>query len=607
MISKIKDFIFISFLFNLFLPIENNNLEYKKLIDKTLRYIENDYVDSTYQPDLIISSLRGMLDELDPYTKIVVGSSKDRLDMLTKGKYGGVGIRIGSLRDTLTVLSPMEDSPAYSEGIKSGDQIINIDTTNAVGFTTRQASDLIRGELGSIVKLKIRRPGTKKYLNFDLKRSNISVKDVPFWKIDENSIGYIRITRFSRNTYEDFLKALNDINSENFYDENGNGYRDTEEKYIDQNENGQWDIGERFADRNKNGEWDSGEKFYDINGNGTYDKNGQLKGLIIDLRGNSGGLLREAIQILNSLIRKGEPLLYTKGRDGKILRKYKSTTDPVLSEDVPIAVLVNNSSASASEIISGVIQDLDRGIVLGRTTFGKGLVQQVRSLNDTISLKVTNAKYYIPSGRLIQKDNYDKIKKNVSEQASFFTLNMNREVSGGGGITPDLKTEPKQQPPFIRALWREGVFLRFSSQYINQNDITNEDFIIDKKILKEFEKYCESLESEFKYLLPGENDFNKMKENLGIFNTSFSSIGSNNLLLSWYLSSFERYFKKQKKKQFSSKNNIDWIVNGLEREFSRIIISESSRIGAALKIDSEYQKAVSILGDYDKYYSILGF
>ncbi len=607
MILKFKYFICIIFSISMVLSEKNEILEYKKLIDKTLRYVENDYVDTTNQSDLIISSLKGMLDDLDPYTKIVIGSSKDRLDMLTKGKYGGVGIRIGSLRDTLTVLSPMEDSPAYSEGIISGDQIIKIDTIQAIGFSTRQASEIIRGELGSIVELKVRRPGLKKYLTFELKRSNIAVKDVPFWKIDENSIGYIRITRFSRNTFEDFSKALSEIDAENFYDNNGNGFRDLEEKYIDENKNGEWDFGERYADKNKNGEWDSGEKYDDSNKNGIYDKNGQLKGLIIDLRGNSGGLLSEAIQILNTLIRKGQPLLYTKGRDGKILRKYKSTSDPVLSEDIPIAVLVNNSSASASEIISGVIQDLDRGIVIGRTTFGKGLVQQVRTLNDTISLKVTNAKYYIPSGRLIQKEDYSRNKKSNLNNATFSTLNMNRPVNGGGGITPDVKTKPNIQPSFIRALWREGLFLRFSSQYINVNNITNVDFKINKKILNEFEKYCENLDSELDYELPGERDLAKMKDNLGINESGFNIARNNNFLLSWYVKGMNKYFEKQKKKQFKDSENIVWIKNGLEREFSRIIVNERARIGAALNVDSEYKEAVNILSDYDKYYSILGF
>ena len=157
--------------------------------------------------------------------------------MLTKGKYGGVGIRISSLRDTLTVLSPMEDSPAYSEGIKSGDQIIKIDSVDAIKMTTKEASKLIKGELGTYVTLDIRRPRDKKKYSFELTRSNITIHDVPYWHIDENSIGYIRITRFSRNTYEDFIKALREIDREKFIDLNNNGKWDSEENYKDSNNN----------------------------------------------------------------------------------------------------------------------------------------------------------------------------------------------------------------------------------------------------------------------------------------------------------------------------------------------------------------------------------
>ena len=607
MILKLKSTIHLTIFLSVLFSQSSEVSDYKKLLNQTLEYIEQDYVDSISYPDLIISSMKGMLEPLDPYTRVVVGSSKDRLDMLTKGKYGGVGIRIGSLRDTLTVLSPMEDSPAYSEGIKAGDQIIRIDSTDAIGFTTKKASEIIKGELGSKVTLHVRRPGEKGKYSFELTRANISVKDVPYWGIDENSIGYIRITRFSRNTYEDFLRALNEIDSEDFIDSNGNGQRDIGENYVDNNKNGTWDEGERFADKNKNGIRDDGEEFNDFNQNGKFDKKGSLKGLIIDLRGNSGGLLREATAILNSLVKKGERLLQTKGKNGKVLRTYRSTTDPVLSEDVPIVVLVNKSSASASEIIAGVIQDLDRGLILGSTTFGKGLVQQPRALNDTISIKVTNAKYYIPSGRLIQKEDYGLLKNANSKDSTFYTLNMKRPVSGGGGIYPDIETQPAKAPAFISSLWREKIFLSFSSEYINKNNITNQDFEITNKILNDFEDYCEGLKSDISYTLPGENELKRMKEKLDIDADDSFSIFRDKALISRYIKKMEKYFVKEKNRQFNKKENKKWLENGLEREFARIVINEKARLGASLKIDSEYHEAVRVLMTPDEYYSALGF
>ena len=607
MISKIKTVIFF-IVFTPLLSSQSNQIsDYKKLLDQTLEYIEQDYVDSVSYPDLIISSMKGMLKPLDPYTRVVIGSSKERLDLMTKGKYGGVGIRIGVLRDTLTVLSPMENSPAYTEGIKAGDQIVRIDSTDAIGFSTREASKIIKGELGSKVTLHIRRPGQKGKFSFELTRANITVKDVPYWQVDENSIGYIRVTRFSRNTYEDFLKALKDIDSENFTDSNGNGRRDIAENFMDKNKNGIWDEGERFADKNKNGIWDEGESFDDINGNGEFDTNGNLKGLIIDLRGNSGGLLREAIGMLNSVIKKGEPLLQTKGKNGKVLRTYKSTTNPVLSEDVPLVVLVNKSSASASEIIAGVIQDLDRGLILGKTTFGKGLVQQPKSLNDTISIKVTNAKYYIPSGRLIQKEDYGLLKDMNSKDSVFYTLNMKRPVNGGGGIAPDIKVEPIKPPAFISSLWKERVFLSFSSEYINKNKISNLDFEISSKVLDDFETYCDNLKSDISYTLPGERELKLMKEKLDINTNNSFSLFRDNASMSRNIKKMEKYYLKEKSRQFSKKENKKWLINGLEREFARIIDGESARLGASLKVDSEYDEALRILMSLDEYYSLLGF
>ena len=580
--------------------------DYYDFFDEILEYIENDYVDSIDSDELMISSMKGLLEPLDKYSKILVGSSKDRYDELTKGKYGGVGIRIKSLRDTLTIVSPMEDSPAYTEGIQSGDQILKIDDIDAIGFTTKKASKIIKGELGSTVVLHVRRPGDKKRYSFELTRSNISIKDVPYWSIDENAIGYIRITRFSRNTYEDFLKALKEIDSEKFTDSNGNGYFDKSETYQDKNKNGVWDEGERFADKNKNGIWDKGERFEDYNGNDKFDKSGSLKGLIIDVRGNSGGLLRETTGILNLLIKKGEPLLYTKGKDDKILRTYKSTADPKLSEDVPIVVLVNKSSASASEILAGTIQDLDRGVIIGNTTFGKGLVQRTKPLNDTLSVKITVAKYYTPSGRLIQKEEYSSISEDNDIDSIFYTSNMKRRVYGGGGINPDLKTQPEKIPSFIKSLWREGVFLSFASEYINKNKINNHDFQITESVINDFEEFYNNLET-VSYTLPGEKELERMKIALGVDEDTKISLFEEDAFILRYIKKMDKYFSKEKGRQFSKEENKKWIENGLEREFSRIIINEKARIGVALKVDSEYDEAIRILTNPSQYYSILGF
>ena len=327
----------------------NNNpssKEYIKLLEKSLKLLKTNYVDSINESEVIISGIKGLMKELDPYTKLLMSDSKASYDHLRKGKYGGIGIQIGMRRDTLTVLSTFENSPAYSEGIQIGDNILMIDSTYTKNLTLKESSNLIKGELDSIVTLSIYRSVTKERLKFDLKRSNIPLKNVPYWGVDDNGVGYIRIYRFSKNSDKDFKQGLEELS-----------------------------------------------------------KNG-LKSLIIDLRGNSGGLLSTAINILDNLTNRGDDLLSQKGKTSRSNREWKSRRNPILSPEIPLIILINKRSASASEIVAGTIQDLDRGIVLGEKSFGKGLVQHMYDLNDSTTLKVTTAKFNLPSGRLIQKQDY---------------------------------------------------------------------------------------------------------------------------------------------------------------------------------------------------------
>ena len=306
-----------------------------------------------------------MFKEVDPYTKLYVGSSKDRLEIMTKGKYGGIGMQIGLIQDTLTVLMPYEDSPSYSEGIQSGDQILMIDTISTIGLTSSESSELIRGELDSKLILKIRRPSNQKEMTFELVRSNIIVKDVPFWEVNKDGV-YIRIKKFSKNTVKILEKGLTQML-----------------------------------------------------------KNLNTKGLVIDLRGNTGGLLSNALNILDQLVPKGENLLKTKGRIEKANRNFNAKFSTKIPKDFPMIVLIDNRSAS--EIVSGTLQDLDLALVIGTPSFGKGLVQRIFNVNDSISLKVTTSKYYTPSGRLIQKKDYldnDVLTDGLEDRDSIFYTKM---------------------------------------------------------------------------------------------------------------------------------------------------------------------------------------
>ncbi|MAZ68646.1 MAG: hypothetical protein CMG49_04695 [Candidatus Marinimicrobia bacterium] len=535
----------------------NNNpssKEYIKLLEKSLKLLKTNYVDSINESEVIISGIKGLMKELDPYTKLLMSDSKASYDHLRKGKYGGIGIQIGMRRDTLTVLSTFENSPAYSEGIQIGDNILMIDSTYTKNLTLKESSNLIKGELDSIVTLSIYRSVTKERLKFDLKRSNIPLKNVPYWGVDDNGVGYIRINRFSKNSDKDFKQGLEELS-----------------------------------------------------------KNG-LKSLIIDLRGNSGGLLSTAINILDNLTNRGDDLLSQKGKTSRSNREWKSRRNPILSPEIPLIILINKRSASASEIVAGTIQDLDRGIVLGEKSFGKGLVQHMYDLNDSTTLKVTTAKFYLPSGRLIQKQDYldnGFLTDGLDKIDSTFTTKNGREVKGGGGIIPDVKTSKNKYSPFVNALYKEKVFLTFATDFIPRNPDLKEklanNLVLPNQVFNEFKKFL--IDYDLKYKIVGEVEFEKMKNNLlkeSISINKYSRLITSNPDYNM-IRDIENYFKKIKQIQIDLSDNKRDIKNGLLREFCRLLFDEKKRIAASLKNDVEYNKAVEILNEKNEYYKLLGY
>ena len=535
----------------------NNNENYEdyiKLFESSFNKLKVNFVDSVNESEMIKSGIKGMMKNLDPYTKLLEDNSLESFDILRKGKYGGVGIQIGLRRDTLTVLAPMEDSPAYSEGIIAGDKIMKIDSTFTKGLNVSDASKIIKGEVGSTVVLGIYRPSTKEKIDFELKRSSIVVKHVPYWGVDKNNIGYIRITRFSRNASKDFKKGLEGLQKQN------------------------------------------------------------IKGLVIDLRGNSGGLLSNAINILDYLCERGELLLFSKGKTNRSNKEWKSRRKPILDIDTPIVVLVNKGSASASEIVAGTLQDLDRAVIIGQNTFGKGLVQHMYDLNDTMTLKITTSKYYLPSGRLIQKQDYldnGFLTDGLDKVDSLFTTKGGREVKGGNGIVPDIKTKRNILSPYVQELWRQGIFLSFAASYIPFNKDLTVPVVIDSKIMKDFKLFINDYQLEYK--LKGEQEYlnfvDKMKQSPISINRFSKNIYFKESVNKSFITkdSNMNYFDEIKKVQFLLEENQKWIKNGLEREISKVIAGEKERIKASLNEDKEYKKAVDLILSLKEYYEILEF
>ena len=499
----------------------------QSLINDVYRHIITNYVDDIDLDAFTKMSINNMLLELDPYTTYMEKEEKDGIEMLTKGKYGGVGIQIGLREKQLTVISPMDQSPAKRAGILSGDKIIKIDGQETEEFNIDDAAKLIRGKKGTEVVLSIQRYGEIELIDFVLTRETIPVKDISYSGMLNENTGYIRLTRFSRNSDKEMKSAI--------------------------------------------------ESLLDY----------QMSDLILDLRDNPGGLLNSAVSILDFFIEKGETLVWTEGKSQKLNRKYTSKTDPILPPDVNIAVLVNQGSASASEIIAGTLQDLDRGIVIGRSTFGKGLVQTVFNIDRERAIKVTTAKYYIPSGRLIQKPGYlpDEILADTVKQDTIFQTKGGRTVSGAGGITPDYEVELDEITPLLSVSWRQGLFFNFIQKHkMNYSSIVEVEK--DTSLIYSFEDYLHS--NDLDIFMKGERNYLDMKDMLfELDSTSVQIQGALDILDSYFEQIAYKQFDKEKEK----------LNHYLLVEFADFFSGEEGRIKISSRKDKDIQQALNILND----------
>jgi carboxyl-terminal processing protease len=516
----------------IFIGADKNDI-YKKvrknqaLINDVYRNLILNYVDDIDLDAFTKMSINNMLYDLDPYTVYLEKEERSGIEMLTKGKYGGVGIQIGKREKVLTVISPMENSPAKRAGIISGDKIIKIDDKETEGLSMDDAAKLIRGEKGSNVVLSIQRVGESDLVEYNLTRENIKVKDISFSGMLDDQTGYIRLTRFSRNSDKEMKKAL--------------------QKLLEQN----------------------------------------MTGLVLDLRDNPGGLLNAAVNILDLFIDKGEMLVWTEGKTQKSKRKYKSKTDPLVPLDVNVTVLVNQGSASASEIVAGALQDLDRAVVIGRSTFGKGLVQTVFNIDKDRSLKITTAKYYIPSGRLIQKPGYlpDEILADTTEQDSIFYTKGGREVSGAGGITPDHVVELNKGSPILSASWRQGLFFNFVQKHKMDYE-TFENVLDDSSIMEQFENYLHA--SDLDIFMQGESNYLDMKEMLW-------NLDSTNIQIQGALEILDSYFEQIALTQFEMEE--EKLHHWLMVEFADYFHDDEGRFKQSAIQDKDIQKALTLLHD----------
>lgn len=396
---------------------DNHNFEISKnleIFNDIYKQLDLFYVDTLSADTVIEWGIDAMLRQVDPFTEYYPEEGLDALKEMTTGKYAGVGaiIRYYKKEDYVMIVEPLEDSPARDAGVKAGDLIVAIDGEDMKGKNTQEVSNQLRGDAGSTFELSVKRTGVEEPLVFKVTRRNIAMPPVPYYGMVSDSVGYIYFERFVDGCSRDVRRAVVDL------------------------------------------------------------KEKGAKSLVLDLRSNGGGLLREAVEVANLFIPRGKKVVYTKGKLASVNSEYYTEKEP-LDLDIPMVVLVDGGTASSAEIISGAWQDLDRAVIVGRRTYGKGLVQMIRELPYHGSLKVTTSRYYIPSGRCIQAYDYRHLNPDGSagtvpdSLTRVFKTAGGREVRDGGGIKPDVVVEPDSLPSIVYDVAASDVLVEYVNRFAN--------------------------------------------------------------------------------------------------------------------------------------------
>ena len=420
------------------------------------RELNTFYVDEIDPDKIIKSGLDNMLKTLDPYTVYYPETDADEFKIMTTGKYGGIGSLVRSNGDYVIISDVYKGFPADLAGIKAGDLLKKVDGTTLKGFSTDKVSEKLKGNPGTDISLTIERNG--KEIDMTLKREKIVIPPVPYFGMIDSKTGYIRFTSFTQNCIEDVKKALISL------------------------------------------------------------KNSNAQQIILDLRGNPGGLLTEAVDIVNLFVGPGTEVVSTKGKVKQFDEDFK-TTKTAIDEKIPLAIIINSGSASASEIVAGAIQDLDRGIIVGQRSYGKGLVQITRPLSYNTQLKVTTAKYYIPSGRCIQARDFSHPNEDGSvgiipdSLISEFKTRNGRIVKDGGGISPDIEALPESLSQIAAELYLRYYIFDYATQYYWAHpDIkTPEQFSFTDKDYADFKTLLQS--RNFSYKTATEESLNELVAN----------------------------------------------------------------------------------------------
>ena len=522
---------------------DDRNFQIAKNLDifnSIVKELDMFYVDTIDPNKTIREGIDNMLYSLDPYTVYYPENDQDELEMMVKGSYGGIGslIRYNPKSKYTVIAEPYEGMPAAESGLKAGDLLLEIDGKDLKGNS--DVSTLLRGQVGTSFKLKVQRPGVKEPLEFNIVRRSIQMPTIPYYGVMDGQVGYINLSSFSGNPSKDFKKA--------------------------------------FLDLKKQG----------------------ITSLVIDLRNNGGGLLDQAVEIVNMFVPRGKTIVTTKGKIKQASNTYKTLREP-LDTDIPIAVLVNSGTASSSEILSGSLQDLDRAVIVGNRTYGKGLVQVPRSLPYGGNLKITTSKYYIPSGRCVQAIDYahrnedGSVARIPDSLTTVFHTAAGREVRDGGEVSPDIEVKQERLPNILFYLVRDNLIFDYATDYCLKHPAiaSAKEFELTDADYEEFKNKVKG--ADFKYDQQSEKILNTLKE----------------------AAEFEGYMKDAsdefKALENKLKHNLDRDLDYFSKDIKKMIAEEiikryyyqEGAIIQQLKDDKDLDEAVKVLTNPERYQQIL--
>ncbi|MFH0989213.1 MAG: S41 family peptidase [bacterium] len=542
-IGKIGALLFLSVILIGSLSGFNNDLLFRinrgiDLFGRVYREIALHYVDEVDPDKFMKAGIDGMLRSLDPYTVYLGEKDTDEIELVTKGKYAGVGITVGMKDGVITIISPIEGFSAAKQGIQAGDRILEIDGKGVATVSPSELRVLVRGVPGTTLKMKVERDGEPKPLEFVLVREEIPVRNVTYAGFIESGIGYLHLEKFSRTAGDEVRMAIKDLKGK-----------------------------------------------------------GDLRGLILDLRGNPGGLLEVAVEVAAKFIPESSLVVSTRGRQLESERKYYSAEKPMV-QGIPLVVLVDQGTASASEIVAGAIQDLDRGVIVGTRTFGKGLVQTITPLTESSSLKITSGRYFTPSGRSIQEIDYSNDNKGIfstkpdSLRKEYRTAH-NRKVKEAGGILPDSVVMDPPMSKYIRELNRKAMFYKFANAFAAKHQPLKEPFEANDELLASFESFLK--EKGFAYEEDSEIKLKEIRE-IAVKEQYTPSLRNE-------IESLSMAIEAEKKKKFEMNKND--VRQELRVEILSRMKGEKAGFEAALENDLQVDVAVILLKNKTRYNELL--